>query len=119
MGHTTGGKCLDCGEIFTIYNGGGMNFDLLRCDKCGNTKLMRFIYIDNYFLLSGQLDPYRALNIQPDISLKFISRNDYIEAVGGNCICGGEYTLNAHPRCPKCHSKRLGDVELFLTTHYD
>jgi hypothetical protein len=47
-----------------------------------------------------------------------ISKDEYhhgIEAVAGECRCGGKYTLDSPPRCPKCRSMRLneGDITVF------
>jgi len=42
------------------------------------------------------------------------SENEYqssIRAIAGKCSCGGNYTLNAPPRCPKCRSTRLREGE--------
>jgi len=88
MGHIATAKCLDCGETFIVNHGGGFFFYLLRCDRCGETKS---IELDDLGDLHG------------------------IEAVTGNCRCGGKYTLDAPPRCPKCHSTRIEEGEIILT----
>jgi predicted Zn-ribbon and HTH transcriptional regulator len=67
--------------------------------------------------------PYSFSRMQPDeqvrknASAEPISKDDYrhcIEAVAGNCRCGGKYTLDAPPRCPKCRSKRIDEGEIIL-----
>jgi len=125
MGHTATAKCLDCGEMFIVGHGGGFFFHLLRCDRCGETKS---IGLDDL----GELHP-RYLKglpasysfsrmehdeqVRKDASAEPISKDDYyhgIEAVAGNRRCGGKYTLDAPPRCPKCHSTRIEGGEILL-----
>ncbi len=104
MGHIATTKCLDCGEIFDAQYGGGFGFDLLRCDRCGETKSIGF----------EELGDLKGASVEP------ISEDDYhhgIEAVAGNCACGGTYALDAPPRCPKCHSTRIEEGEIIL--YYD
>jgi hypothetical protein len=40
-----------------------------------------------------------------------------VEAVAGNCRCGGSYRLNAPVRCPRCRSTRIEEGE--TSTMYD
>ncbi len=48
---------------------------------------------------------------------ELIPKDDYhngIEGIAGNCGCGGKYTMDAPPRCPKCHSTRIEEGEIIL-----
>jgi len=41
-----------------------------------------------------------------------ISEHDYyigVEALAGKCRCGGHYTFDAPPRCPKCLSTHISE----------
>jgi hypothetical protein len=125
MGHTATAKCLECGEIFTVSHSGGFFFHLLRCDTCGEAKS---IGLDGL----GDLHPRHPKGlpascsfsrmehgeqVHKDASAEPISKDDFyhgIEAVAGNCRCGGKYTLDAPPRCPKCHSTRIEEGAIIL-----
>ena len=37
-----------------------------------------------------------------------------IEKVAGRCRCGGEYTFDAAPRCPKCRSQSIKEGEVIM-----
>jgi hypothetical protein len=73
-----------------------MSFAQLHCDGCGCAK-----NVDTYLHEPGMPT----------------SANDWgkrVESRGGKCKCGGNFTLGARPRCPKCRSLRLdrGDVQM-------
>lgn len=42
--------CRGCGRSFTYYMGGGFAFHLLRCDRCGREKSLRFRRLDETHL---------------------------------------------------------------------
>ena len=106
-------------------HGGGDLFQLLRCDRCGEEKSIGLDELGDLHTryLTGLLGPYSFSRMEhdeqvgKDASVEPISEDDYhhgIEAVAGNCRCGGKYTLDAPPRCPKCHSTRIEEGESIL-----
>ena len=128
MGHEYRTKCKDCGHKFTVSKGGGFIFHLLRCDKCGRTKSISFDKLgeihDRY--LKGLPGPYAIVTQKHDEFVKDnykgepLSEEEYerlVELKVGNCRCGGKYTFNAKPRCPKCRSLKL--EEGHITIMYD
>lgn len=49
-------------------------------------------------------------NVRKHAPVEPISEEEYyrgVNAIAGKCRCGGVYTLDAPPRCPKCHSTRI------------
>lgn len=38
MGITYSAKCNKCGATFLVTDKGGLNFETIRCDRCGKTK---------------------------------------------------------------------------------
>ncbi len=120
MGHQVEAKCRKCGDTFTIDHGGGFVFHLVRCKKCGKTKSMGFDELGEFHLryLKGLSGPYCVATSEHDkyvrehAQVEPISEDAYhkgIEAVAGTCMCGGKYSLNARPRCPKCRSMRIDE----------
>jgi len=98
------------------------------CDKCGKTKSIGFDDLGELHLryLKGLSGPYSVETSEHDqyiknhTSLQPISEEDYykgINAIAGKCRCRGKYTLDAPPRCPKCHSTRIEEGE--TTIMYD
>ena len=125
MGCQVNAKCLDCGNTFTVDQGGGFRFHLVRCDKCGKTKSIGFNKLGDLHLkyLNGLPGSYSIMSSDHDeyvrmhVPLEPISEDDYhkgIEALSGNCRCGGKYTLDALPRCPECRSKNIEEGEIIL-----
>jgi predicted nucleic-acid-binding Zn-ribbon protein len=125
MGQHIETKCLDCGKAFTVGHGGGFSFHLVRCDKCGNAKHIGFDELGELHLrfLKGSPRPYSSLsheydeNVQKLAEVEPISEDEYhsgIEAFAGKCECGGNFTLDAPPRCPDCRSTRLEEGEITL-----
>ena len=82
MGSSYTARCKACGEVFTASSGGGFNFQLLHCDTCGKE---------------------RARPLTPDLQ----PAPDYDDS---GCGCGGRFTFDASPRCPKCRSAELEDL---------
>jgi hypothetical protein len=103
-------------------------FHLLRCDSCGKTKSiafddlgdLHFRYIKGlpgpYIVATSESDRYIQMNVQ----LEPIPEVEYykgVEAFAGKCKCGGKYTFDAPPRCPKCQSTRIEEGK--ITMLYD
>lgn len=120
MGYQFQAKCLDCGSTFTVRNGGGFFFHLLHCDRCGQAKGINFDELGELHVryVKGLGMPYSSASkehdwyIQEHSPVEPISGEEYyrrVEAVVGKCICGGNYTFDALPRCPQCHSTRFDD----------
>jgi len=119
MGYRVAAKCLDCGRTFKVDHGGGFFFHLVRCDRCGKTKSIGFDELGELHLryLKGRPDSEYDESVRKHAPAEPISEDEYrkgIEAVAGECRCGGKYTLDALPRCPKCHSTRLEEGEPIL-----
>jgi hypothetical protein len=120
MGQQTDAKCLDCGRAFTVDSGGGFNFYLLRCDKCGKTKSIAFDELGDLCarcsggLVGSHVTPSECDDMEPT------PLDEYdlaVEAIAGNCKCSGKYLFNAPPRCPHCKSTRIEEGE--ITAFYD
>jgi hypothetical protein len=125
MGCQVNAKCLDCGKIFTIDKGGGLKFHLVRCDRCGRAKSIVFDDLGELHLqyLKGLSGPYSIPDIYSEdfiqrlSNVNSISREEYergIEDYAGNCRCGGNYRLDAPPRCPKCRSANIEEGDIIL-----
>jgi hypothetical protein len=122
MGYQVGAKCGECGNTFTVDHGGGFSFHLVRCEKCGKTKSIGFDELGelhlrylkglpgSYCIASSEHDRY----VRENAEVVPISEDEYhkgIEAAAGTCECGGNYGLDAPPRCPKCRSTRIDEGE--------
>jgi predicted Zn-ribbon and HTH transcriptional regulator len=131
MGHTAEGKCLECGEEFEFSQGGGDEFHLVRCDKCGETKSLALEEIPFEELWErkiryekGQVTRYFTVAELDKLARirrgERISKDEYnaaVELVAGRCGCKGKYTLNAPPRCPKCRSTNISEGRTII--YYD
>jgi hypothetical protein len=128
MGCTLTAKCLDCGESFTVDDGGGFCFHLLRCDRCGVERSVGFeeLGLTHIRYLKGLSGPYCIASMEHDewvrknAPVEPLSEGEYhksIEEQAGSCRCGGRYALDAPPRCPKCRSARIKQGE--LVQYYD
>ena len=100
MGCRFEARCLDCGRRFMVDSGGGFRFHLLHCDTCGKTKSVRFEELGLIHLryLKGLPGPYCVASsehdryVQEHLDLEPLPEDDYqreVEAVAGNCRCGG------------------------------
>jgi Zn finger protein HypA/HybF involved in hydrogenase expression len=69
--------CGRCGEEYPFNEGRGFVFRMLHCDRCGKEKSVLFGDA-NYDEERGKYSRH--------------------------CRCGGSFTLDAPPRCPKCGS---------------
>jgi DNA-directed RNA polymerase subunit M/transcription elongation factor TFIIS len=77
MGTRHWATCNKCGKEFYVSDGGGFRFEMLHCDKCGREKSVSHSSTDMEKIWNGQRIP---------------------------CRCGGSFTGNAPPRCPRCKS---------------
>jgi hypothetical protein len=128
MGISYLAKCLTYGNNFTIYNGSSFLCHILYCDRCGKPKVVHFNEISDLHsrYVKGLDRPYSSLTatydsyIQETLEVEPISKEQYhalVEKSVGRCSCGGTYSFNANPRCPKCHS---ADIEIGkVLSYYD
>lgn len=118
MGSQSPAQCLACGQEFTVSEGGGFFFHLLRCDGCGGTKSLSFHELGELHLryLKGLSGPYAQVSAEHDrhvrehVDVEPISESDYqaaIEELAGSCDCGGNFTFDAPSRCPACRSTHI------------
>lgn len=84
MGQSFDAVCTKCGAFFTARFGGGFMFHLLHCDRCGREKVMNF---------------EKHVKVQ----IRDLTKSQ-VEDLAGQCECGGNFTFDANPRCPKCGS---------------
>ena len=118
MGYQVEAKCLECGDSFTIEYEGGMSFHLVRCVKCGIARYITFAELGLLHLryLKGLPKPHSTVCEEREIEP--MSEDEYIkaiEATAGTCRCGGDYCLDAPPRCPGCGSTRIEEGEVIET----
>ena len=127
MGYMTETKCNDCGEVFDESYGGGFNWDQLRCTNCGKTKdVHHFETPELWEKFIRTLDFLRDIQIDNQskeldylFDLLIAERQRRVEEFAGKCDCGGKYTFDAPPRCPKCGSTNVKEEENGPTLCYD
>jgi hypothetical protein len=95
MGQLLKATCKICGFSFKMKDGGGFNFCLVRCDRCGRSKSVEFEE------RPGNAAEYRSAQIKS-------------EREAGECICGGAFTLDAPPRCPKSRSDQIEEGDTLM-----
>src|SRR6056297_409844 len=95
MGVEFSAKCNNCGHTFKARSGPGMNFYLLHCDKCGKARSVKHSAI-----LEKLDDPYNEKEIKK-----------IAEEMAARCECGGQFKVNAPPRCNKCYSDNISKIE--------
>ena len=128
MGHRNMAKCKTCGHDFVVDHGGGFFFHLLRCDSCSRTKSLDFEEIGELHLqyLKSSDMPYSIAgqeqweNVRENYQGKALPEGDYrkaVEKLAGKCKCGGNFSFNAKPRCPKCKSLDIEEGPTLI--HYD
>jgi hypothetical protein len=120
MGHYSKAQCHDCGEVYEEHIGGSFTSQGLKCDKCGKTMEIHCHDIPELSIqLLGYEDYCAVARILPDKNsrdrkkLKRISLEEFnrgVEEFAGKCDCGGKYTFDAPPRCPKCCSTNIKEV---------
>jgi len=89
MGQTYHARCNGCRHEFRTNVGGGFFFIQVRCEECGRAR---------------------------DVPVEKNTDRTTQRAVGfGKCRCGGSFSEDASPRCPKCRSDNLdlGEPEVF------
>ena len=112
--------CEACGHRAVVREGGGSGLYLLHCAACGEPKLLTRddVHEPHLRYLKGLPESGRELTEGYDkaevdachgapLSLEGFLAS--VEAVAGECGCGGAYSLEAPPRCPECHSADLAD----------
>jgi hypothetical protein len=117
MGSRSGFICRACGARFAVSSGGGFYFDLLHCDTCGASRSVGHRELGDIHLsfVKGLPGPYAVTRsdmdrqIQRDYPGEPIDRATYhamAEATLEPCPCGGRFSYDAPPRCPKCRALR-------------
>lgn len=115
MGHTYRTVCRKCRSSFKVKEGGGFFFHLLHCDSCGAEKSIGFDEIGEPHLryLKGLKVPYCMASAEHDrqVRQKYpgepMTEEEYhaaVEQICGSCDCGGQFRLDAPPRCPRCRT---------------
>ena len=92
-------RCNKCGYEFWIEIGGTMLANQLRCDLCGESKLV---------------DAPDSRLYPREKRLAFSSdkeRDEYLEKKAGKCICGGQFKYGAPARCPECGATDITELE--------
>jgi Zn finger protein HypA/HybF involved in hydrogenase expression len=118
MGQTVQAKCRECRKVFYVDYGGGFYYHLVHCEKCGEKKQIGFVELGELHLryLKGLSMPFCIASTEHDqyvrehVQVEPITEDEYhkgVESIAGTCGCGGNYSLNAPPRCPKCHSTQF------------
>ncbi|MGZ4904489.1 MAG: hypothetical protein ACXV5I_06715 [Halobacteriota archaeon] len=111
-------RCLHCGHTFSVRQGGGFAFHLLHCDTCGEDVSIGFDELGEAHLryTKGLPEPYCVASgcfdrkIQERYPGTPLSEEEYhnvVEQIAGGCSCGGSFTFDAPPRCPRCRSREL------------
>ena len=99
MGHVFQATCKECGTRFEASEGGGFHFVLLHCNQCGETASVGFDQlrkVHKKYLRKGEdFNPWKP---------KPTGYAKEVEKIAGACECGGQYEMDAPPRCPKCRS---------------
>ncbi len=129
MGYTISATCRECGCRFKVKYGGGFVYHQLRCDRCGEAISVGFHELGDLHLRYVKELPKRPyafatserdIHIKDHVKCKYISKKDYykgVEEFAGKCVCGGDFTMDAPPRCPKCRSDEIEEGEIIM--HYD
>lgn len=121
MAHVYHTECLDCREVFTVARGGGFYFYIVRCDTCGQSRNVPLPHLrlrtpgGSSGISSPEYhgDDREHAPVGPGSQDE---RHRRIEARVGRCRCGGQFSPDAPPRCPKCRSARLKEGPIFLFT---
>ena len=77
--------CKTCKHHFNVSEGGGMHFELIRCDRCGKTK---------------------SISKEKGSTLSYLLKEEDTKQVliKHQCKLKGKFTSDAPARCPKCYS---------------
>lgn len=112
MGQAFQAVCGSCGHTFSASEGGGFNFEALRCDQCGTDTEIEYEAIWDTYL--ARLKGLKPLMTEPNgadwrtYPGEPITEDEYrlrVEVAAGACPCGGRFTLDAPLRCPACRSE--------------
>ena len=103
MGQGYKAICSKCGLKFWVNEGGGMLSVLFHCNKCGKEKWVDYKHTMEYE--NGHLTD--------------VEYDKKVLKILGMCKCGGKYTANARPRCPKCKSTKYKMVDPSSMVMYD
>ncbi len=101
MGSSYAATCNACGHEFEFNDGPSMMAAQLRCDQCGK---------DEWIRLDAMPPALRSYDYDPA---------DDPDSKVNKCRCGGTFTQEAPPRCPRCRSADLKYNENALTACYD
>ncbi len=98
--------CNHCEGRSVVRVGWGTTFHILHCLRCGSEKFIRLWqtsslkrYDDDFY---EETDPL------------YLEEEEF-----GDCTCGGEYSLNAPPRCPYCKSTDLKEDPIAVGCEYN
>ncbi|MCB0261456.1 MAG: hypothetical protein KDH97_09250 [Calditrichaeota bacterium] len=135
MGRTIGAICNQCDREFTINEGGGFHFDLLRCDRCGRSIGVPREVVqapEQYAAASGWFAGVaafwkrvrQAFGRSPHGDAGAVSEttdrvSQTVPAGSPQCECGGSFIHDAPPRCPFCGSADYRNNPDFGMIMYD
>lgn len=133
MGHIFRATCRACGHEFRASEGGGRQFVELRCDVCGKSKSVgRKEAAEPFEQRQRDSDALHDLESflgktvtgDPDEKDEYISEQvgaamdqasekfwRAMEAVAGQCSCGGRFRAGMPIRCPQCRSADIEEGE--------
>jgi hypothetical protein len=116
MGQLFECQCQDCSTTFRVGWGGGISFEELRCNACGDTVGVPRLHIKDPGKQYPHREAWRA--IRRSMNENGFEKAEYerqVQAFLPPCdFCGGAYEFHAPPRCPKCRSTRLEKGKLVL-----
>ncbi len=112
---TDTGTCESCGHEAQQNEGGGFFFHLLHCDRCGGEKRIEFEELGEVHVryIKGLPGPYAFISKERDEEIQKnypgepLTEDEYnaeIARIVGKCECGGQFSMTAPARCPKCAS---------------
>lgn len=130
MGYSFTAVCDRCGERFTVSQGGGFVSELLHCKKCGRGKGVQHAALGDIFkgFIKGLGTCYAMATMERDQHIcdtydgPVVSEKEFhaaVEKTAGTCGCGGQFKLNAKPRCPKCRSTKFREDPDGDSSFYD
>ena len=106
MGENYKARCKKCKRTFQVNIGGGFFFHLLHCDKCGRERSISLTDVDASIKKEHN-----------DIPIHDDKYDKLIEEYVGTCKCGGKFSFEAPPRCPRCRSDRYERIGGTITLY--